>query len=32
MKFTEVEYRNHVLKETDFIGRLLFKLKILKFI
>lgn len=30
MKFTEAEYRNYVLKETDFIGRVLFKLKILR--
>lgn len=31
MKYTEKEYIYHVLKETDFIGRVLFRLRILKF-
>jgi len=30
MKFTEIEYRNHILKETDFIGKLLIIFMILR--
>jgi hypothetical protein len=30
MKYTEKEYRKHVLKETNFISRLLHALKILR--